>query len=645
MRLDEGSETGPLVSRLNPIDPDARSPLASPTAQALAGNLEAQIEEINQTIRGLVRIDQSTGLDTEGQELLAQKKAERTKLRRERIATLAGEQGEPEAIDGSPPDELAVVGGILPIEAEITRGSFRDADTASCTLNWKDAPFDPRLMRASAIEIVIGVVAPENFDAGIHGERRADGTPVSVVEDPGGDRPPFGVTRFVGFIDKWDTHFSSDGATVTVQARDVSSILIDTLLPPGVTIDLERPINEGVADLLEAFPATKGIPVTYGPDRMGTGPLPGASIPEHRKSRGKRGRCRNAGTNTKLWDHVTDVCTMTGVVPTADVYGINIQEARTLFGQADDVPRMVWGQNITELSFSRNLAGFKNPTVEVRCVDGAKLRTRWARYPTVGTGLGKSFGVIGESDPPTTPARANKVPPTGANPSEDIRVYNIRGVTDGETLVRIARGLFEETARQEIDGSFSTRDPSSFGLPFELGDLLEVKAGDPIRIEFDQRREGAQVADIVTGFEGRTQAERRRVLLDAGWSEAVADQFSRLSAAANFQTVFRVQGVQVEWDNEDGLNVHVDFNNYIVIRDDPQTADAIEADPSALADATAGDRQSAQAQELRGASRDRRRLADQRAAGQYDGDEQQFEQDYANAQQRERNAARVNEDT
>jgi hypothetical protein len=64
------------------------------------------------------------------------------------LATLGMGAMQPPPVSGPPPDDRFVRAGVLPRRVEIERNGFRTADTASVTLDWKDVPFDPRLVRA-----------------------------------------------------------------------------------------------------------------------------------------------------------------------------------------------------------------------------------------------------------------------------------------------------------------------------------------------------------------------------------------------------------------------------------------------------------------------------------------------------------------
>lgn len=596
IRLDEGGSTADLLRELQALT-TVTSGITISTGTSGASASET-VNATHRQVSTLSKLSQMTGDSSPALRAELEKALEK-KRAAQRVASGAG--GSPDAIHGAAPDRLTMAsfGGVPALRAEIQRGGFRTMDKASFTLNYFEAPFDPRLMRAAAVEISIGVVSEIEFDAGMHGLRRPDGSLFSQVEDPEGLRAG---TKFFGFIDRWDIDINESGAVVYGSAQDAMSLIRDTPLPKEAELDLDVPLEQGIKQLLDSFPALRGIPVTYGDGELG--PVPGSAGARKKKLVGKKGqkRYKRVGENTNVWDYITDVCTASGVIPVVDGYGIHIQQARTLYGKRPQAPSMVWGRNLESLRFSRALSGFKNPTVEVRCYQQDKQQTYAARYPA---SPGYETAIIGVKDFPKKPDRAARVTPSGSNPDEPIRVFVVSNVADFDRLRGIARGIYEETARQEIEGNFSTRDPSSFQVDFAAADLLDLKAGDPVRILMDARRQGA-LADNVTALQGMTPAERLQHLMDAGYKRNVAITYAALLDQANLQTIFRTQMVRLTMDHEEGLSIDVDFCNYVTIRDDATRSDDIQEGPSPEAAARTSGQNGGAAQRLRSRSAARR---------------------------------------
>jgi hypothetical protein len=475
----------------------------------------------------------------------------------------------PESIGGQAPDDLTVVGEIEPLAVTIERNGLNAADTASISIAYDDAPFDPRILRACGIEIVIGVVAADDFEAGMEREeRQADGSLRSLVRRPsGGDF--IGTTRFVGFVDDWAVAYSEQGDTISLECRDMSAPLRDLKINPGDSIDLLLPLDEGIERFLAAVsPTTEGVRVTY----LGEGspPVPADALaPTRRPRRGARARRqRRGGQNMTLWDHITDVARSVGFIPMLDGYSIVIAEARTLYSSLGSA-RMVYGRNVEKLDFTRRLQGVKVPTIEVRAYDPTLGRTRWARYP-VRSGEPTS-GVFGEDRPPR-PLRPNEVTPSGANPTESIRVLSVSGVVDPDVLSRVARNAFEQLGRQEIEGSLATSDVSSLGLDPTEADLLDLRVGEPIEVLIAAGAapgtEEEEPNNTLARLQAQDRQRREQYLRTIGWGEDVARRFAALQDASGFQTVFRTQNVRVAWSNNEGVKLEIGFVNYVTVRED-----------------------------------------------------------------------------
>lgn len=594
VRLDEGRQSAALLAKLEPPKKGDTS-LIGKTASGVASEAAGDIRVASQQISTLAKLEEVTG----GADPALRRELERALAKKRDLELIADPSDQPEQLRGQAQDGLSITIGSLPVlRVSIERSSFRTGDKASFQLAYYDAPFDPRLMRSAGVEISIDVISAEEHDAGIHGMRRADGSRYSVVEDaPGITR----ATRFLGFVSKWDLEFTDDGPVVSGEAQDLMSILRVQPLPPDEEIDHDLPIEQGIKALLETFPALRGIKVVFGPPgQKQQGPIPETAARRRKKvvKKGKK-RIRRNAENTNVWDHITDVCVGVACIPVIDGLVLRIDRARTLYGPSPNVPRMVWGHNLSNLKFSRQMTGERSPTVEVRSYDPDIRRTIAARYPDPD---GFGVAVIGVRDFPLKPPKATHVSPKG-KPDQTVRVVAVSGVSSGPMVQEIARGIYEETARQEIQGSFKTSDPSSYGVDFAAANLLDLKAGQPVGIDIDARGQG-EVADAVTALQGMTIPARVERLTEAGFVQKVAVAYALLLESANLQTVFCVAGVSIDFDHDDGLDVEVNFQNYVTIREQDFATNA--AEPSATAAKRTEGQKGAAAKRLKAANQKRR---------------------------------------
>lgn len=596
IRIDEGADTGALDGRLDQggTPPAGQESLQGQTTTGASSRAEIEQELQNvQASREFLTQNRDQFSPQAFDFFTSDLDRQRDELQ-DRL-TAVGEGNPPNATSGAGPDDRVVLGTILPRSCTIERNGIRTADTARVTIDHRDAPFDPRLIRSVAIEIVIGVVDAESFERGIDGQTRDDGTLLSLVPrgQAGAPEAPEGTTRFVGLVDTWGVTLDGEnGDTIDLECRDLTAILIDTPLPAGDGIDLSVPLDRGVRELLNRLPATRGTSVRYGiAGEEGDAPTPGNAVPRSRRSRrgGGSRRARQGGQRLSLWDHITETCTQVGAVPVFEDNELRIIQPRTFYENRDVARRMVYGRNLESLSFTRKLGGTKVPTIEVRAYDPALGRTRWARYPVPGSA--PRSGVFGQTDPPR-PARANEVPPSGQNPDDRILTFTLDGITDPDTLARAAESIWHQVGRQELEGKIKTYDPASWEMPFEGVDLLRLRPGDALELlvaspETAELSRGTTLASA-TEIRGLQREARAQYLQSIGWSRRVAERFAELQDATAFQTIFRSQNLRISWDVDDGLSVEIDFVNFLEIRELGQEQPREGSPSPEVADLTTG---------------------------------------------------------
>lgn len=605
LRFEEGANTAALEARL----PAGRPRAGAPSLPGSAGlqDAQAELENVQATLAGLA--EQRSSLPPEVYDVhVADLQAQREALQRR-----VSDAEMPAALQAGGDNGATL--DVLPRSVQIDRNGLRTADTCSIVFDYRDAPIDPRVIRSAAVRVTIGVVPAGDFEDGMAGGLE-EGDPASLVRE-GAE----GTTQFVGFVDDWRIDLDGeDGDTISLDCRDVTALLHDEKLPSGLGIDLSVPLDEGVRRLLNEFPSTRGVPVLFGGEgERDQAPIPAEALPPARRARRGRvaRRARSGDQSMSLWDHITDVCRQVGFVPYFDDHELRIIHPRTFYSGQSTARRMVYGRNLESLSFARKLGGVKVPTIEVRCYDPQLGRTRWARYP-VAEGAPRS-GVFGTTEPPR-PTRANHVPPGGGEPEDKIETFNVDGVTDPARLALTAESIWHQLGRQEIEGSFKTHDVWSWEAPEEAADLLQLTAGDPVEllVASAETRELSEQITSATDLAALTREARSQYLERLGWDRDVAQRFSALQEAVSFQTIFRVASSKISYDSGEGIQVNVDFMNFLVVRElrQAQTAEA----PSPEVEELTRGQQRELARQLRDVSAARRLLTTLREGGALDQD-------------------------
>lgn len=227
----------------------------------------------------------------------------------------------------------------VPVEVDVELNSWRTADTATMTIPFRDAPLPDQVVRAALVEVFMGTVKSEDF-----------ATP---------DRWRLPLDRqnlvFRGYADKWDTNHSGEDATVTIEARDLTSILMDEKVHPMSPIfrvkGAGEPITQYVNRVLASLPVTRGKggqgqlkalmyrasqePVlsrkllnralqTAKSRTEAEGPvaqdpaLPGGTDPGAIEGAGEPRVATEQPQETTAWDLITTACGLVGLVPTYD---------------------------------------------------------------------------------------------------------------------------------------------------------------------------------------------------------------------------------------------------------------------------------------------------------------------------------------
>ncbi len=512
-------------------------------------------------------------------------------------------------------ENVSFVMGRIPESASVELPGYRQAGQFSLDFDFAELPIDPRTVRSCAAEIYLGAISNDDFAAGMRG-REQDGSRRSVLRTRDADGLPNTADQLiVGIVDEWEMEHSSDGSTVHLRGRDLRGMLIDTpinVVPNAInqlidSLDLSRPIDEVVAQILDFNPAFSNIDIRTNPDEWTGGiiPAPAADdlVPRHRQgARGNRGSGRgtpNAGSgNVNFWDLIVRFSYLVGAIPFFMGTDLWIRPSRSLFdqqrqgfteapapfradflgqasggaprfrdaetGQAINPPltfrRIVYGRDTDSISFNRKYGGFQRPRV-VRAI-------------SVDTGAGaRGAGrlIVGVWPPEEElSARRTRTNPGGQGSQEEVINVPVMHTTDPARLQEIARATFEEIGRGEMGGTCQTHNLASFGGSNADPDLIRLRPGDAIELLVDARvrTSGAPLVSTFTdhsraSFEERVAEIRARL----GGNENLARVIVATSRGqvAELQRFFRVANVKFSWGLE-GVEITFDFQNYVVIR-------------------------------------------------------------------------------
>lgn len=497
-------------------------------------------------------------------------------------------------------DKLSWIMGRVPKSASIDLPSYRQAGKFSATFEYRDLPFDPRILRAVGVEVHMGAIDAAQFGRGML-RVNADGTRSSILQtrDAAG-LPKEETLMLVGTIDEATVEHTDTGSEVTIEGRDVRGILLDAPIDPKLfdAIDLTQNIVDVVVAIVHTHPLAEKIRVVTNLSDWDGGiiPSPAGAVASVRKGADGKKRAslvpRGDKGNLNFWDVITDVCYRVGAIPFFLGEKLFVRPARALYelqkkagrdptvktpfldgklrfldGQSFGIRKMIFGRGVKSLKFTRKLGGVKVRMVEVSSYDssstekgaGKLLTVRWPDAPTSG-GLGSA-----------DKAKTTSVAPSGKASSEEVlRLPPLHGITDEAQLREIARSVYEEVGRQELGGSCETRDLASFGGNNQDPDLLRLRPGDAIEFLYDSRSLSSRspLAHSLINDTRRSEAE-----LIAEWTNRLGDPnlarvlvLTSRGSVVGLSNFFRVANVRFTWSAASGVEISFDFQNYVEAR-------------------------------------------------------------------------------
>lgn len=410
---------------------------------------------------------------------------------------------------------------VYPKTAGLELNSYRQADTFDVEFPADRFPFHPDDIRSMACEVRI--FDRVTMDADVKGMARS--------------RPPL----VVGRADEQAISLSADGRTFTARGKDYTEVLAVRKWDAAKTVAVGRSLVATVQDLVDeaAGASTKGrvLDVVYVAPPVPKGVRASAPVIVGPKGTKSKGLSWPAGLN--YLDIITDLCALSGkrvyvrglevvITTPADIVddGLVYDDDDGTVGQ--NLPRefhVAWGRNVAVLDVTRKSGGERTPQQIVKCYDPASRKTLIGKYPEV----------RGEDDP-------------------EAAVRLVHGV-DVEACKEMARSAWHEIAMGESEIEVETRDLTDLNGK----DLLEARAGDSIRIDYDplMRDELARLG----------KAERRSYLVASGFGPGVATALSEnLDAMERWNRVYYVRRVSIDFDNRSGVTIKVAAVNYLGTR-------------------------------------------------------------------------------
>ncbi len=367
--------------------------------------------------------------------------------------------------------DQAVEWTCVPRRARLERNDIHTADRLQLDLDFREFPFDPRLVRAASVA----------YFAADTGGRSLDATDRSLL-------------RFVGVVDVPEMGLGEDDQRVSLECRDYTALLLGVRAGAEMAVALDRPMDDVLGELLAGLPGEQAsaLRLVLRPD--------GTAWPTV-SAGGRHGARLVVEPKDTLWSLVRRVVEQSGLVVFVELDQLVVSTPRNADGTQRPA-HAVFGRNLTSLRMRRNTQNLTRP-VRLTQYDPATRQTTSATFPPL-------EGAGGRSRTGTRPSVAIRATPgaTVASQAAEAEEFAVRGHCTEDELRQGAERVYRARARTEIEGSLSTaemrlptvdadRQPTGQTLDvlgLSTNDTLVVEIGEQARLAFDARRDSASRA-------------------------------------------------------------------------------------------------------------------------------------------------------
>jgi hypothetical protein len=407
-----------------------------------------------------------------------------------------------------------------PISATVVKNSYHEADTFQFEADARELPFDPDSIASCAVRIYM-------WDA------EGDEHKQWAIESHEMIR---GISDEIEFVGAGDQRISITGRDYTaVLDREWDS---KKAIKAGGTL---RDAVQSVAD--EAAPATSSarfLVVWAAKNDNGTlmpEPLCGGSM----RSTKKKGMWVKPGKTT--WEVIYELVIAHGFIAFVRDSSIIITTPRTQTqASLAQAPRIVYGNNLSELHAKRKLARERAPRIIIVFWDAKQRKRSEVVFPRTAREVDLPIGISLDG--------------TRLKKNEDMRLPAPRGCHDKETALRYAKMRWEMMARAEAEYTIKTDFMKVESATGEV-DLMQLIAGDAIAVGFDPfNREHLRALDL---------GQRLEFIRGMGYSQAVArfvaDNVDKLT---QFTQPYYVNRATFSFDSSEdgGIDIEINALNY-----------------------------------------------------------------------------------
>lgn len=433
----------------------------------------------------------------------------------------------------------------------VNLNEYTKADTFEAEIDYKNFPFDPRCIRACAVTIAIQ-------DMGNIFTNTNSLNPLQLSEEN---------VVFIGFADEESITFNDDTRTVKLDGRDNTALLIDRKYLAG-NLPVDKPLDQVIKQILSELEETRDLKVDV---RISDAlPVLASFFSDKSSLSGKK----NIKKDQSYWDLIQSVVADAGLIAYIELDRLVITKPRVLFDK-NQAKKFIYGKNLKNLEFKRKIGRKKGFNIAVRCLNVESKEVLEALIPKEATdawaketGIPNTEVVIPKVVPAEPTKMGGKEKPT-ENQLSDVDAeqkgdpapyitFRVANVTSKPQLIEIGQSIYEEIGRQQIEGSFETREMkikyTRQDGKEELFNILKLRVGSPVSIEIESD-------DLRVIRNIRNQAGIENYLVDKKYDRRVARSLAQSIGKSN--TPFYTKAVTFTMDAESGFDCKIDFLNFI----------------------------------------------------------------------------------
>lgn len=447
---------------------------------------------------------------------------------------------------------------VLPRQVTVTRNSYDQADGWELVFDAYDLPIDPQMIRAGAAEVFLYAaeravgqdrLVDRRFD-NLRGApaQRAPGELVAQELGAGaierfteGNRP-----MVAGTFDEAAVELSSSGQWMTITGQDYTAYLIGKQWPPteqgtARRIPLGKRLDVLLGEILAEADDTGRLAIRV----EGIDP---AKLPIVQAQTAAQGRGIAVEQDTSYWDVIYKLAVRHGFIAFVRGVDVVIAPPKNLDSHGDArIRRMAWGKNLEALEMTRRLGKEQAPAIVIKAYNPGDREPITVDYPP-GT-----FTKIRETTRTSKKGKTSKT----IKRTDEYRVIPVYGVSNRETLERMAASLHEQLGRAERSVRFSTRDLTDLADR----DLMDLAAGDAVQISFEEFNvDRALLVNDAVATEVKVEH-----MVARGYGRAVAkviaEKYQELKA---IKGPLRVREVTYEYSLDNGISIEAELLDFVV---------------------------------------------------------------------------------